>query len=127
MKAQSAIEFMMIFVLFLAALSVGLFISWQKTGEVASSTIDAKALETLNLVASKIDTVFLEGPGFSTNLTLPEAILGTNYSIITQPGAALLYLSGRSYFDTILPRNVTGTPHPGVNTLMNEGGVVVIS
>jgi hypothetical protein len=127
MRAQTSIEFMVLFGIFLAAILVMVFVVWSYVFEINASTTDLNANAFLNRVSSKVDTVFLEGHGFSVNFTLPETVLGMNYSVEIERGFVFLNLSSRIYTRRIATKNVTGDLKTGKNIIENVNGIVVIS
>jgi len=127
MKAQTGIEFMILFGIFLAAILIMVFVVWGYISDIGTSTVDLHADTFLDKIAGKIDTVFLEGHGFSLNLTLPEKLYGMNYSVRIKNGFILLNLTDRIYTRRLVTRNVTGELKVGKNILENVDGIVVIS
>jgi len=127
MFAQSAIEFMMIFMIFLLLLSIGALVSMEKTKEISNSQIGLEITKVLNDAVNKINIAFLEGSGFSMNLTLPENIFGMTYSIDTESNYILLTFNNITYSKHILTQNITGNLSPGTNLIRNENGEIIIS
>ncbi len=131
MKAQSAMEFLIIFMIFVAALAIIAAITLNKTREISTATIELETKKILNEISDKINIVFLEGHGFSTNITVSEKIFSRNYTIWIASNNVYLQLDGTVYAGTILTRNVTitdpgGLLEKGEHTLRNENGIVVI-
>lgn len=118
---------MAIFGIFLVAIMTLVFVVWDYVLDINVSTIDLNANSFLDVVSGKVDTVFLEGSGFSANLTLPEKIFGMNYSLNIRNGFLFLNISSRIYTKRLLTRNVTGNIKKGYNIIENVNGVVVIS
>ena len=127
MKAQVSAEFVIIFVFLLTALIIGLVVNFNKTYEVTYSRIKLEADQILTKAANSINTVYLEGSGFATNLTLPETLLGLNYSLSIRDNQLKLSYSNIIYSKSLLTRNITGNITPGPNTVSNlEGEIVII-
>lgn len=127
MRAQTSVEFMILFGVFLVAILVMVFVVWEYIFDISVSTTDLHADMLLDSISGKMDTVFLEGHGFSVNYTLPETVLGMNYSVDIERGFVFLNLSERIYTKRLITRNVTGDLKTGKNIIENVNGVVVIS
>jgi hypothetical protein len=126
-KAQVAIEFMVIFAIFLVAVTISLFFVWENASEMNTAAIESETRVVVNAIAGKLDTVYLEGDGFSTNLTVPQLISGMNYTLELTAGTVWVTLENRSYGRVVLPSNISGTLRKGVNILRNSNGMIVIS
>ncbi len=127
MKAQASVEFVLIFMFLLVALIIGFMISFSKTNEVSQSQIKLEADRILIQASNTINTVYLEGPGFSTTVTLPQTILGLNYSMQIDSNRLLLFCNNKIFSKPILTRNVTGNIIPGPNLMENSAGEVLVS
>ncbi len=118
---------MILFGIFLAAIIIMVFVVWGYVLDINVSTTDLHANSLLDRVSGKLDTVFLEGHGFSVNFTLPETLSGINYSLDIKNGFVFLNISERVYTKRLITRNVTGDLEVGKNIIENVNGVVVIS
>jgi hypothetical protein len=127
MRGQAGVEFMAIFGIFLAAILIMIFVAWGYVLEINVSTADLHANTFMDTVSGKLETVFLEGHGFSVNFTLPEKIFGLNYSVDIERGFVFLNMSDKIYTKRLITRNVTGGLKKGKNIIKNVNGVVVIS
>jgi len=127
MKAQASAEFVLIFMFLLAALVIGVMMSYNKTYEVSQSQIRLESDKILIKAANSINTAYLEGSGFSINITLPETLLGLNYSMQIDNNRVLLFYNNMTYSKSLLTRNISGQIAPGNNLIENLGGDVVIS
>ncbi len=127
MKAQASVEFILIFTILLVALIMGFLINFSKTQEISQSQIKLEADKILIQASNIINTVYIEGPGFTTNTTLPQTILGINYSIQIDNNRLLLFCGSSIFSKPLLTRDVTGTIGPGQNRVENSEGGVVIS
>ena len=126
MRGQSGVEFMILFGVFLLAIIIMVFSIWNYVFDINVSTNDLHANKFLDSVSSRVDTVFLEGDGFLTNYTMPDTILGRNYSVSIERGFVFLNFSGRVYVKRLITKNVTGNLEKGENTIKNVNGVVAI-
>lgn len=126
-KAQIAMEFLFIFMIFLLAIGIGLFIFWENTQKVNQYKIDLEIEKLLNLISNKINTVYLEGDGFSMNLTIPEKVLGMNYSLNISLNFILLNFSDNIYSKQLLTQNISGELKKGKNLLSNVDKDIIIS
>jgi len=124
---QVSVEFMLIFVFFIAVLTVVLVAVLQNTQSVYSSTLDLEAESMLSMVKSKLDTALLEGSGFSTTFTLPESLMSYNYSLNISSRSLVLEANNRTYSKLLLTNSTEGVPKKGGNSVRNEDGRIVIS
>ncbi|UCD03065.1 MAG: hypothetical protein JSV63_00300 [Candidatus Aenigmatarchaeota archaeon] len=127
LKAQGAFEFIFIFGLFLVAVSFAAFVSMAKTAEINAYERQLEVEDLLITVTEKINTVWIEGRGFSTNLTLPEKLTGTVYEINVTSNFVILKVRDEWYTRALITKNVSGTLQIGNNNLRHNGSVVVIS
>ena len=118
---------MIIFVLFLVIMSIILVFTWRNTVNIVQSKFDLEARRVLDDISNRIDTAFLEGDGFSINITVPQDILGTNFSLMIHENRVLLELRNNTYSRTLLTKNITGTLSKGVNVIGNTQGEIIIS
>ena len=127
-KAQIAFEYMFIFGIMIAALIPGVWFTWTRSFEISQETVRMEAENLLEKVAGKIDTTWLEGEGFSTNITIPMTIANVYYSLNITSNYVVLELLEKDYAKPILTQNVTGNFTIGrVNTLHNMGDSILIS
>lgn len=127
-KAQVAFEYMFVFGIFMAALIMGTIFAWSKSLEVNRYQTRLEVNNLLDMVAGKIDTTWLEGAGFSTNLTIPETVANYNYTLNVTSNFVLLVIVEEEYIKPIITQNVTGDFTIGsVNTLSNMGDHILIS
>jgi hypothetical protein len=128
LSAQSAFEFMFIFGIFLGALLVGTWVSLAKLSDMSSHQEKLHASRLLDTVSGKVDSVWLEGSGFSTNVTIPETIAGLNYTLDFSSNVVYIVVDEREYLRTVVTKNLTGSFTTGkTNTLSNRGGFIDIS
>jgi len=129
MKGQTAVEFMTIFFLMLLVLLIVSSTAVTNTENLRISRIEVEAEAVLNDLSAALDSAFLVGDGFSMNVTLPEKIMGLNYSVIVAPGMIAVNIDKNTYFRNILSRNVSNLTEilPGETfTVKNRDGVVLI-
>ncbi len=127
MKAQVAIEFMIIFGTFLIALSFVVLAAWNNIVNIDKSSIDFEANRITNLISSRINTVYLEGHGFSIGLAVQEKIGVYNYTLKIEENNLWLTVNEISYSRRLLTPNITGNIEKGTNTLENVNGEIVVS
>jgi hypothetical protein len=119
---------MFIFGIFLSALSVGAWVSSIKTAEMNMHTKMLEIDDVMLSVTEKINTVWVEGEGFSSNLTVPGLVASSYYTINVTSNFVLMNISGELYIKPIITENITGTLEKGaVNTLTNRGDHIEIS
>jgi uncharacterized protein (UPF0333 family) len=126
-KAQAATEFLILFMILLAALTVAMYMTIQRSSDLTSTKIGLESMNVLNDASSKINIAFLEGDGFMINLTLPDQIFGRNYTSTIQSNYISLLVVNITYSKALLTENITGSLNKGINLVENKNGVVVIS
>ena len=126
-KAQASIEFMILIILFLVAISVAMIVSIHRSYTISQSQVDLSSTTILNSAANRINTAFLEGDGYSIKITLPENILRMDYTIEVNSNELIMRLDGRAYVASLLTDNVTGSFTKGVNTITNRNGEILIN
>ena len=125
-KLQASIEFMAVFIVLMAAFGVMIYAALGNIAEISKTKKDLEAEKTLSMVSGNINTAVLEGDGFSVNLTLPEKILGLEYSFSLDSNYLVLNLSNSFYHRVLLTKNITGLPLPGKNLIYNNKGEIII-
>ena len=126
-KGQSAMEFMFIFGIFIAAFLIAMLVALPKMTEVSDYSMKLETQRVLSRAAGKINTAWIEGEGYTTNMTLPETIGPKNYTLNVTSNHLLLFIESGHYSETVITNNVTGSFSPGTNTLTNMGDRIVIS
>ena len=119
-------EFMILFILFLVAITVALAVAVHRTNAVSQAQLDLSAKMVLDSARDKINTAFLEGDGFSTRVTMPERILRLGYTLDVNSNEVILRMGGKTYISYLLTTNVTGSFSKGVNLVTNRDGEIII-
>jgi len=127
MKAQVAIEFIIIFGLFLAATIVISIAAWNNIVDEETTYIEFEASRIIDLASGRINTAYLEGSGFSINLVIPEKLGLYNYTLQLDGNMIWLHALNVSYSRKLLTPNITGTLAAGENKISNVNGTIVIS
>ena len=126
-SAQSSMEFMILFTLFLIILAVSLVISWQNITTITQSRLELETTKIIEDVSNRLNTAFLEGDGFFINVTIPEKILEWNYSISIYSNHLLLDLRNTTYSRILLTKNITGSLGKGINQVENRKDEIIIT
>lgn len=126
-KSQAATEFLILFMILMAAFSVALYMSVQRSQSLTDTEIGLESMKVLNDASNKINIAFLEGHGFLINLTLPGKIFGRDYSIDIKSNYMVLEVSNTTYFKSLLTDNITGNLGKGINLIENKKGAILIS
>lgn len=126
-KAQTSVEFLIIFVFLLTALATMSYISFQKSNDILENQKALEAEKTLRTISDKINIVFIEGYGFSMNVTLPQKVYAEDYTFELYENRLTINIFNASYRRLLATENITGLPQPGINVLENVNGVVVIT
>lgn len=126
MKAQVSVEFIVIAILLLSALAIITTVSFLRTQEIQTLTLQAEAQHVLTTAQNAINTAYLEGNGYYTNVTLPQNILGTNYSISQGGHFLTLGVQGNNYSAFLITDNILGAYQIGNNSVQNINDFVVI-
>jgi len=127
MKAQVAVEFMLIFGVFLLGITIVVLAAWNNIASAEKAALDFEANRILNLISGRINTAYLEGNGFSIGLSIPEKIGLNNYTLQLENNILWLNVTGASYSRKLLTSNISGTLAWGEKTIENVNGMVVIS
>jgi len=120
-------EFMILFVLFLVAVGFALVVSVHRSQAISQAQVDMESDKTLRNVADRINTAYLEGDGFSMDVTIPERILRMEYTINISSNEVVLRLDGGTHVRYLLTDNVTGEIVKGTNRILNQNGEIIIT
>ena len=127
-KAQIAFEYMFIFAIFMAAMIIGTSFAWSKSLEVENYRMRLEVDGLLIRVSNKIDTVWLEGEGFRSNITIPATVANYEFTLNATSNYLLLTVMDQDFTKPILTTNVTGNfSLGGLNTLTNKGEYIEIT
>jgi len=126
-EGQASVEFLILFVLFLVAIIFAMTVSINRSHVISNAQQDLEVNMVLGSMASKINIAYLEGDGFSMNVTLPERILREEYTVEVASNEVIIRIGTKAYVEYILTTNVTGTFSKGTNTIENSNGVIEIS
>ena len=136
MKGQSAFEFMIIFAILMVALLSVLVAVYSNIADITYSKIEIASIDFVEEIRNKINTVYLEGNGFSLIVDLPdrfyvtvtEETRGYDYEFLIDGETLILnVVEFNSFSRNLLTENITGTLSPGSNTIKNVNGEIVIS
>ena len=120
-------EFILIFMILMVAITVGTLVSHGKGLEMSRVMIDMEAGNTLTRASDKINTAFLEGPGFKVNLTMPPDIFGQEYSTEIHSSTVFMVIGGKYYSRKLLTGNIAGNLTKGMNFISNVNGGILIA
>ena len=120
-------EFMILFMLFLLAVSVAMVVSVQRSQIISQAQVDLESNRVLREVDDRINIAYIEGDGFSINVTLPEQILRLGYTINISSNEVILRVDGSTYVRYLLTNNVTGDVVKGTNRILNRQGEILIT
>jgi hypothetical protein len=126
MKAQVAVEFLTIFIIFIFVLLVSAYLSLSKVMDINSAKASLDANGLLDQLSGEIETASLEGPGFSARVELPDRLSGYDYAIRTGSDSLAIDYRDSSYLRHLTINSVTGSFAKGLNTISNVNGGVVI-
>lgn len=127
-KAQIAFEYMFIFGIFMVAVIIGATFAWSKSLEVDNYRRQLEVDGLLMRVSNKIDTVWLEGEGFRSNITIPATVANHEFTLNVTYNYLLLTSMGQDFTKPIITTNVTGNFSLGnLNTLTNHGDHIEIT
>jgi uncharacterized protein (UPF0333 family) len=126
-KSQASIEFIIIFMILMLALTVATYMSAERSYSITKTEIGLETLKVINDISNKVNMAFLEGHGFMINLTLPEEIFGRDYIVGIYSNYISLEVDNTTYFKSLITENITGSLEKGPNLIENKNGVIVIS
>lgn len=111
----------------MVAIIIGTSFAWTKSLEVGNYMTRLEVDGLLIRVSDKINTVWLEGKGFSSNITIPATVAGYDFSLNVTSNYLLLSVMDQDFTKPILTTNVTGNFSLGdLNTLTNNGDHIEI-
>jgi hypothetical protein len=120
-------EFMILFILFLVAVGIALAVSVNRSNVISRAQIDLESQRVLMDVSDRINTVYLEGDGFSINVTLPDSILMMDYTVEISSNQAVLRIDGTTFVRNLLTDNISGAVSKGTSTFLNQDGQIIIT
>jgi hypothetical protein len=120
-------EFMVLFTLFLVVAGIALYASIDRTRDITDAKIGVEASSLVSRITTTVNSVYLQGDGFSTSMVLPYEILSLGYNASFQSNQLLLTAAGKLYTGYVLTGNVTGNLTAGTNIIRNSGGWVIIN
>ncbi len=126
-KGQAGIEFLILISFLLFIFSTYYISLLKKDQEYFTNTVayDGEALaSTISMV---LDTTFVEGNGFSINITLPTDIEGLKYTVTIYPNIVSINVGNKHYYHNTIVRKVLGNFTPGINVVKNVHGSIQIT
>ena len=127
-KLQTTFEFIFITGMLVAALIMGAWFSWIQTSNISDTENSLIIGEFLSSVSGKINTAWLEGEGFSSNVTLPMTIAGQPYELNISDNYLVVKLLGEEHMNVLITNNLTGNFTIGaLNRLTNRKSYIEIS
>ena len=128
MKAQVTIEFIMIIAVIMLVMASVTVMTSNNIRHLDRMSISMEAEKMLDTTASKINTAFLEGSGFSMTMEMPHKVVNRDYTVMVSGNYLLLTIEETSFEKPLLTNNVTqGYIQPGFNAVQNKNGGVVIT
>ena len=125
-KAQASMEFMALFILFLLAITFAMYVSIQRSHVIADAQMSLESNRVLTSMTNKINTVFLEGDGFSMNVTIPERIYRINYTVSIRSNEVILRVDGSSFIEQVITNNITGSFDKGTSRISNKDNEIMV-
>jgi len=126
-RGQSSMEFLAMLVFLMIALVTVSYSILFKSTAIIDTQREMEANRLLKNAADKINTAFIEGDGFSINVTLPYRIYEEDYYIETSGNQIRITAFNKTYDRFMVTGNITGSFQGGLNRLENINGVVAIS
>ena len=127
LRAQVSMEFMLLFILFLVAITTALMVSINRSHSISQAQLDLTADGVLSSISDRINTAYLEGDGFSIKVVLPERIIRMDYTVEVSSNEVILRMEGKAYIDHLLTNNVTGSFVTGTNIITNRDSEIIIT
>ena len=125
-NGQASLEFMALFVLFLVAITFAMYVSIQRSHVIGDAQMSLESNRVLTSMTNRINTVFIEGDGFSMNVTLPERIYKINYTVSINSNEVILRVSGNSFIEQVITNNITGSFEKGTSRITNRDGEIMV-
>lgn len=111
-RSQVSVEIILSFSLFMLFAGIMLLIYVNKNMELNDRIFLLAAQSIVDNLVLTVNTAILEGDGFSTMVELPDAILGSPYTVFFSGNWVYLNITRNSILASkpVLNSNVTGTP-----------------
>ncbi|MBI4021539.1 MAG: hypothetical protein HY369_04815 [Candidatus Aenigmarchaeota archaeon] len=126
MRGSVSVEFLMVMVFLVGAMSVAGGASFAKTLEIKAFTQQQQAEGLARELGGTINTAHLEGDGFGTNVTVPSSLSGAPFNVSVTGNLVLVSVNSVTYPATLLTKNVSGQFKVGTNAVLNSKGEVKI-
>lgn len=126
-KGQTSLEFiaMLSFMMIAFAAFYSVFVDQHVTAMEQRRATHAEAIA--DRAAFELDMALSQGDGFSRNFTLPNEVVGADYSITVYDGLLVLEWGDRRVMDSTAAPGINGELEPGLNRVENRGGVLYVS
>jgi len=124
-KGQASLEFMATVVLLMlvfAGVYEGVAAQQVRTAE---TQVQLQAASTADRIGYELDLALAEGDGFYRTIQLPSTIGGADYNVSVANGTVRLDWYRSTVFSTTAVPAVIGEIGPGMNTIRNNGSLVV--
>ncbi|MBI4181580.1 MAG: hypothetical protein HY520_01275 [Candidatus Aenigmarchaeota archaeon] len=118
---------MLIFIVFVMGVAIAAVVMLQKVDEVDIQQLSLEGTRVADAAAAALDTVLIQGDGFSSELILPAYLADRQYNVTAYPRLVVVRMEGQDFQRATLVQNLSGSLRQGTNTLTNRQGVIVIT
>ncbi|MCK5177431.1 MAG: hypothetical protein KAQ92_06910, partial [Candidatus Aenigmarchaeota archaeon] len=100
----------------------------QKNMTLKEDRLDQNSRQLTYYIAHELNNVFVQGDGYSRNITLPQNILNYNYSVRVIDNMVYVYMeTNNTYLKKTIPANISGSFTKGLNCLANIRGTIYVN
>ena len=124
-KAQASMEFIVLISFVLLIFAVFTPFLWKQQNEILSERKTLTAEKIALIIKKEVDMAVMFGSGYERNFTIPNDILGSNYTISIHGKILVLNWNSGETQEILITNKTSGIPSPGKNKISNEDDVIV--
>jgi len=124
-KAQTSIEFIVLISFILLVFAVFAPFLWEQQNKILSERKTLTAEKIALTIKKEVDMAVMFGSGYERNFTIPENILGSDYTIDIHGKVLVLDWKSGETNEILITNRTSGIPSPGKNKISNEDDTIV--
>ncbi len=126
-KAQVSVEFLMLVILMVLIFSIYVPFLWRQQLEIEEENEYLVGEKIASSIKNEVETAVMFGSGYRRNFTLPEDIFGSDYTISIDNKILRIRWKNKGTEEYLIAHQISGSPKPGKNIILNQEGVIVFS